>query len=342
MNIEINTCSDPEHKYRGSIYDVDKVPTNLFRRVKDNPKSDLLKYCLDCRNSSREKTNKMRKIKKDKEVPYGHFMCSCCLYIKQKCFIGKNVDGSDSKHCDSCKLKKRRKYLKLMQDQIEVKKEMMFKIKASCEKCKKIYLKPKRGETCAIEIIPKKDIVIYNNIKYKLDFFLQLIKSRLEFKIIELDHLSEKEQRKRGYLLPNEQFVKKKGCIGDMMMSRKAILLEAKKCQIVCGKCHLEETIRREKNKNIIYGALRGKKQEYANNIKKKTGCSSCKKLYPTLLRFLEFDHIVPLNKKDSISNIVQRKYYSMNDLIEECKKCRILCRHCHKIHSAFQRSKQI
>lgn len=53
-------------------------------------------------------------------------------------------------------------------------------------------------------------------------------------------------------------------------------------------------------------------------------------------IRVLEFDHINPQDKLFNISQAVRldKKWF---DVIEEIKKCRILCANCHKKHTASQ-----
>ncbi len=53
-------------------------------------------------------------------------------------------------------------------------------------------------------------------------------------------------------------------------------------------------------------------------------------------VRVLEFDHLDQKTKSFSISQAV-RLGYSWNDVLEEIKKCRILCANCYKKHTAVQ-----
>tara|TARA_B100000073_G_scaffold279119_1_gene239560 strand:- start:20 stop:232 length:213 start_codon:yes stop_codon:yes gene_type:complete len=46
----------------------------------------------------------------------------------------------------------------------------------------------------------------------------------------------------------------------------------------------------------------------------------------------LQFDHINPLEKSFNIGNAVDRK--SLNTLVEETKKCRVICANCHAEHT--------
>ena len=53
-------------------------------------------------------------------------------------------------------------------------------------------------------------------------------------------------------------------------------------------------------------------------------------------IRALEFDHINPNEKNDTISNLLYAKM-NWDAAVEEMKKCRILCSNCHSIHTAEQ-----
>jgi len=83
------------------------------------------------------------------------------------------------------------------------------------------------------------------------------------------------------------------------------------------------------------------KKLAYVNQIKiNNLGCSICKYWDPNLIRFFDLDHINPTDKEECLSRMIKDKEYSMEDVIEECKKCRVLCRHCHIIHTDIQSKK--
>lgn len=55
-------------------------------------------------------------------------------------------------------------------------------------------------------------------------------------------------------------------------------------------------------------------------------------------IRVLEFDHINPSNKSFSIARGLSN-LYKWDNIIEEIKKCRILCANCHKIVTAEQQN---
>jgi len=65
------------------------------------------------------------------------------------------------------------------------------------------------------------------------------------------------------------------------------------------------------------------------SNYKKSVSCSSCGEK-----KGLEFHHRIPGAKKDTISSLV-RNGIQMERILDEIKKCDILCTKCHrKLHN--------
>lgn len=88
-------------------------------------------------------------------------------------------------------------------------------------------------------------------------------------------------------------------------------------------------------NKHIIYKKHNLRKKIYkaelfkfVNNIKSKNGCSGCNITNPICL---DFHHIDPNNKVDTISNLI-RNQKPKNIIQQEIDKCIILCGNCHII----------
>jgi len=70
----------------------------------------------------------------------------------------------------------------------------------------------------------------------------------------------------------------------------------------------------------------------------KNKGCSVCGFWDEKILRFFHFDHINPKDKIDAISNMVNYNVYTLEDVIKESLKTRIICAHCHAIHTSNQK----
>lgn len=77
---------------------------------------------------------------------------------------------------------------------------------------------------------------------------------------------------------------------------------------------------------------------KYIQKLKTDTPCMDCKQYFH--YSQLDFDHIAELgDKKDRISNMVYR--VSIERVMEELKKCQIVCSNCHRIRS-FKRASKI
>ena len=117
--------------------------------------------------------------------------------------------------------------------------------------------------------------------------------------------------------------------------SIKKRLIEVKKCQHLCAKCHLETTLERGNFKTTMTNSQK-KKMDYVYLLKK-DGCKECGYQNNDLMKFFEFDHIEPKNKVNNICTMVHCAKYSLSDIKKEIEKCRILCRHCHLISTNIQ-----
>ena len=96
--------------------------------------------------------------------------------------------------------------------------------------------------------------------------------------------------------------------------------------------------MRREKG-HISSNISVRQKSEYVTQLKIKVGCVLCGFSDEKMPRFLELDHLNPSDKLKAVSQMVIQHKYTMNDVREECKKCRVLFRkHCHIIHTCKQR----
>ena len=99
----------------------------------------------------------------------------------------------------------------------------------------------------------------------------------------------------------------------------------------------MRETIRREVGLDIKERSHSERQKLDITNSLKLKGCEVCGYADKTMLRFLDFDHIDPLMKREVISRMVKDNAYSADELLTEINKCRIVCRHCHIIHTKTQ-----
>jgi hypothetical protein len=103
------------------------------------------------------------------------------------------------------------------------------------------------------------------------------------------------------------------------------------KRQSSCKECHAKYIKKhyKEHKTEYIYRAKRdkdkeAKKNEDQLNVLKSCGCKICKDMR---LPVLEFHHLDPNEKEDSISKMTSRK-----KIENESKKCVVLCKNCHAI----------
>ena len=87
--------------------------------------------------------------------------------------------------------------------------------------------------------------------------------------------------------------------------------------------------------KNLDYKRKRKKElyrkiSNYMNEYKMKKGCQECG--YNDSPYALEFHHREQKTKKNSVSMFFRNSWNQLDKIIEEAKKCDILCSNCHKI----------
>lgn len=341
-------CISKNHGSDGSPHKRESVPVQLFRKVYDDPKSHLLSHCLHCRTASAARGKERILVKKQDAILQGKFYCTNCHRVKELSDRAVNIDGSPSILCLLCKDIERKRQKSIRTHYVSVKTDMILASGVSCLLCRRIYLKSIMEDSCAaIAIQCFEDEgelwASYLDTTLPAKEFVEEYKEYLETRIVELDHLTETEQRDAGMLTPEEQYVKKRNEVSKMS-SLGAIKLESAKCRHLCTRCHLEETIRREKGKpwNDRTYEEREKLKVITELKTRKPGCVECGYWNPNLPRFFDLDHIDPSKKTNCISRMIKDRKYTLQDVLDEFAKCRVLCKHCHKIHSSTQDNKSL
>lgn len=326
-------CSNPDHKTQGSIFEQDKVPTELFK--KNDNTNTFFKTCKDCREKRSQNHAKNREKRKN-EIKFNKKYCISCENFKST----YDFENDIIKTCKACNIKNRKTAEKIANMRNKLKLELIEKNGSSCELCKRIYLKPICENEGVKTMIPfkknNKYYIFYNDCEYDIHDFIALYKNDLELRILQFDHLPEHEQKERGRLDENNLYEPKiknvsSFCNWDLMKK------ESLKCQLICILCHIKETIKREKGITKRHGIM-FEKIKYTNDLKKR-GCEICHFVDIDLPRFFDFDHVDRDTKIKDLAYMVKCKNYTLEDVKNECKKCRILCKHCHFIQTDIERT---
>lgn len=118
---------------------------------------------------------------------------------------------------------------------------------------------------------------------------------------------------------------------GDFSYRNKAKNIKHRICKKCCA-IYTDDFYQRnkkihiEKNKLLIKNK-REKLRFLVDELKNKP-CTDCKKLYAAWI--MEFDHLDPHTKFMNISTMVL-KLYSFCRILEEIKKCELVCSNCHQ-----------
>lgn len=329
QNTIFYTCSFENHRAK-SMYPKNKVPIEMLRKIPDDPDSPLYDYCSDCREYKKDvMKNRSNKIV---DLSEKEFRCKSCLKIfdKSQRFI-KN-DGSFSSCCTICREKGNNTYTALKMVYKTIKREFIEKMQCCCNICQAVFITNKSGEIVSINTFE------YDGSRYlkfegnyiKFSDFIKSHYEEIEIDILEFDHLLKLEMINMGLLNSEERYEPKIKLVGNFKSEYK-MRKESKKCQLLCGKCHISITMFRNKE------TTNNSKRLYTDKLKE-CGCSNCGYKNNNIPRFFHFDHINPRDKGSEIADMVNCGDYTIYDVMDEIKKCRILCLNCHKLHTRDQR----
>jgi hypothetical protein len=113
--------------------------------------------------------------------------------------------------------------------------------------------------------------------------------------------------------------------------------------ELRCGRCHRIKTsneilFNSDSRKDNKYVKCKNDKKLFVNSIKKYIGkCQLCEWTLENkdiMCPALDFDHVIG-EKYKQISNLYTSK---RENIAKEISKTRLLCRHCHELHTCLQR----
>jgi hypothetical protein len=131
-----------------------------------------------------------------------------------------------------------------------------------------------------------------------------------------------------------------------LLKSRAELLQELAKCDVVCANCHairtyaqeMEKRERRRSSGQYIATSRREAQRRRELEVRallldiRERPCADCRRRYPPYV--MEFDHREPGEKQFLVAHSWTR---SRLQILEEAKKCDIVCRNCHRTRT-YQR----
>ena len=115
---------------------------------------------------------------------------------------------------------------------------------------------------------------------------------------------------------------------------------KGRKCKTCHNKWHNNYYHTKNKQKHIAAIKVQNKNNKMANRAKflKYMEGKCCAHCGEDDIVVLEFDHIDPSTKKNSVANLLgQGSYTAWKTIKEEIDKCQILCANCHRRKTAKQ-----
>jgi len=277
--------------------------------------------CNTCRNHNCKYNQKSTTKKKNELVENSetHKKCHSCLNIlEHNEFINDNV------RCVRCNDRSARENKKIRESMLLA--EQMYPGYKLCHcgnlEPEELFISEITGHIGKIcSVCRTKGLEKYDVLR---EFYVQLKTNKgpcvecgeTDVRILEFDHVN-----------PDEKL-----CCVYRCGSIDSMITESAKCEMRCGRCH----IRRSKQQRN-YGSASSPGQIYVNNKKIQIGgCVFCTWFDPDLLEALQFDHIDPATKTYNVSALARDGDIAKIDI--EIALCRLLCIHCHKLHTIDQR----
>jgi hypothetical protein len=122
-----------------------------------------------------------------------------------------------------------------------------------------------------------------------------------------------------------------------LYVSRKRLLVELAKCEIVCANCHrlrtraqhrarLASTPLRGRGLGIEYQRARWRANAAMLDAMRAAPCADCGDRFPPCA--MDFDHPVGVDKIDVVTRLISK---SRQRMLAEAAKCDIVCANCHR-----------
>jgi hypothetical protein len=313
-----------------------RVPIDQFRRHPGKEDSELYVNCEDCRTYASSMNLKLRHDVIATAKEENRCLCVRCCADITDCRV-VSFRGTISTMCEKCRKNSREESAKAKRLYNNIKLQRIKHHQVSCMRCQCLYFSPKTEDSLAVQCVKTylKGNVRYctiDNVEYKAAEIIEKREHLLEIGIIEMDHLTMQEQLEAGIIACAADYKPKIRSVSSMSQVR-GVEREAVKCQHLCSKCHLITSIEREKGAETHVISAK-KKLAYVRSLKAE-GCSSCGYRDITLPRFFDMDHTSV--KRANISEMCYDPKYTLQDVIDECRLCRVLCKFCHRIHTRRQ-----
>jgi hypothetical protein len=128
-----------------------------------------------------------------------------------------------------------------------------------------------------------------------------------------------------------------------MLKSRAALLVEVRKCDIVCANCHRMRTWARHSSRPALTGRSRHLERKRATwraqarllDELRDVPCADCGRCYRPCA--MDFDHRDPTSKEYTVTRMIGRAGTAR--ILAEVAKCDIVCANCHRVRTLDRRT---
>lgn len=155
-------------------------------------------------------------------------------------------------------------------------------------------------------------------------------KGKFNMSVMEFDHI----KGEKSFSIGNAYRMGK-----DIKEMIHLLSLELEKCVVRCANCHLKRTIRASRT---TYNRIKyldrdfevlNEKHILVYSLLSNSKCVDCEE---DDFLLLELDHVRD-SKKESLSRMLSRNEFSLQEVKEEIKKCDIRCRNCHRMQTILR-----